>query len=59
MEANVQRYVVVSKDSSNKTIIGGPYLWDGQASWQPPADGTLLLESDALQQGYVFPEPAG
>ena len=53
----VKRYVVVSKDPASKTIIGGPYLWDGEAQWQPPEEGTLMPESDALASGYNFPIP--
>lgn len=47
------RYVVV--DTDNKTIIGGPYLWDGVSQWTPPEEGTLLLEADATAQGYDYP----
>lgn len=48
------RYVVVV-DSPSKLIVGGPYLWDGVAEWTPPEQGTLLLESDAAEQGYQWP----
>lgn len=48
-----QRYVVV--DVPSKTIVGGPYLWDGVTPWTPPVAGTLMLESDALAAGYAYP----
>jgi hypothetical protein len=49
------RYVVV--DTDTETIVGGPYLWDGLAEWTPPVAGTLLLESEALADGYTWPPP--
>lgn len=63
---SVGRYVVV--DQPSKTIIGGPWGWDGVQPWIPPApdgntqdatvlqaQGVLLLEADALAAGYVYP----
>jgi hypothetical protein len=50
-----QRYVVV--DEADKTIVGGPYKWDGVATWTPPEAGTLILEADALAAGYTYPAP--
>lgn len=47
------RYVVV--DEQTHTIVGGTYLWDGQAEWTPPVAGTLLPELDAQEQGYAWP----
>ncbi len=50
----MDRYVVVDPDS--KTIVGGPYLWDGKAKWEAPETGDLVLESDASKRGYRWPE---
>lgn len=57
----VDRYDVV--DPATKTIVGGPYQWDGVTEWTPPqieaspdAGYLVILESDAVAQGYV---PAG
>lgn len=56
----IQRYVIVSEDTSNKVIIDGPCLWDGDlATWQPPVGTDALLEADALAQGYTWPPPEG
>lgn len=52
-----QRWVVVPDDPDNKTIVGGAYLWDGQAEWAPPEQGRLMLESEALTAGYSYPPP--
>jgi hypothetical protein len=55
--AEAERYVVV--DTTAMTIIGGPYKWDGVTAWIPPEDGTLMLETDAIEQGYHYPpDPA-
>jgi hypothetical protein len=48
------RYVVV--DQQSRTIIGGPYKWDGVQEWTPSESGTLMLEADALSAGYTYPE---
>lgn len=48
------RYVVVV-NTPTKQIIGGPYRWDGVTPWTPPEQGTLMLEADALAQGYKYP----
>lgn len=55
----VERWVVVSDDLSNKTILGGAYLWDGESVWTPPVSGALLPEADALAAGYSYPPPEG
>ena len=52
---DVQRYLVV--DEASRTIVGGPYLWDGEAQWTPPDEGTLMLESEAMAAGYGWPAP--
>ena len=49
-----QRYVVVNEQTM--LIVGGPYKWDGVAPWTPPEQGTLMLESEALANGYSYPE---
>lgn len=56
----VNRYDVV--DPATRIIVGGPYKWDGVTQWTPPEIQTnpdagylLLLESDALAQGYTYP----
>lgn len=51
------RYVVVPESAANKTIIGGPYEWDGEGDWSPPEIGQLIPETEALAGGYV-PAPA-
>lgn len=53
MPPRPKRYVVV--DEETKTIVGGPYLWDGITEWTPPDEGTLMLEADALADGYTYP----
>jgi hypothetical protein len=50
-----QRWVMV--DPTTKRIVGGPYLWDGHTEWEPPEQGQLMLEAEALEAGYTFPEP--
>ena len=55
----VSRWVVVPEDANNKTIVGGPYLWDDQITWTPPVSGVLMLESDALASKYTYPPPEG
>jgi hypothetical protein len=57
-----QRYVVV--DPLAMLVVGGAYLWDGEAEWTPPEIETnptagflLILESDALDSGYSYPPP--
>lgn len=52
----VTSYVVVPDDENDKTIVGGPYLWDGGTEWTPPDPGVLLRESDALAKGYRYRE---
>lgn len=54
------KYVV--GDPNTMIIVGGPYRWDGVTEWTPPeiqdnpdADYKILLESDALAQGYTYP----
>lgn len=54
----VSRYVLVSTDSSDKVIKGGPVLWDGSAAWSWPAGQTPITEADAAAQGYSFPPPS-
>jgi hypothetical protein len=49
----VARWVVV--DSDTRTIVGGPYLWDGTTEWTPPEQGRLILEADAFDAGYTYP----
>jgi hypothetical protein len=55
--ADPQRYVVV--DTDRNLIVGGPYLWDGDAAWQAPEPGELMLERDAADQGHSWPQPSG
>lgn len=50
---SVRRYVVV--DMLSKTILGGPWLWDGVVDWTPPMAGTLMLATDAAAGGYTVP----
>lgn len=64
----VGRWVVVSSDTADKLIKGGPYLWDPPTAWQPPEGGgawatamvtagTLLEEAPARADGYTYPPP--
>jgi hypothetical protein len=53
----ISRWVVVN--TATYMIVGGPYKWDGVAPWTPPEAGTLMLEADALEQGYEYPPPPG
>src|SRR5262249_1398306 len=53
----VGRYVLVSTDTSNKTIIQGPISWDGVTPFDLPDGQTIVLESDALAAGYTYPAP--
>lgn len=52
--AEVQNYVVV--DTKQKLIVGGPYRWDGTAEWQPPEEGDLMLESEAVKKKFGYPD---
>ncbi len=49
------RWVIVPDDPDNTTIVGGPYLWDGNTDWQPSQHGRLVREADALGDGYTYP----
>lgn len=50
-------YVVV--DAEQRTIIGGPYLQDWVADWTPPEPGAVMLEADAVAEGFTVPsDPA-
>lgn len=51
--AGIDRWVVV--DSETPTIVGGPYLWDGESDWEPPQQGHLMTEADAFTGGYQYP----
>lgn len=58
--AEAGRWVVVNPET--ETIVGGPYLWDGEAEWaapeitgSPDAGYQLVLEADALERGYGYP----
>lgn len=53
----IQSYVIVSTDSANLTILGGPLAWDGVSTYIPPASTTLMLTSAATAAGYTFPPP--
>jgi hypothetical protein len=65
---SVGRYVAV--DQATRTILGGPWGWDGVQPWVPPeprgntadasemvAAGTLMVEADAQARGYAYPPP--
>lgn len=49
------RFAVVREDPEDRTIVGGPYLWDGATEWQPAEQGRLIREADALGEGYTYP----
>jgi hypothetical protein len=53
----VDRWVVIDPDHANKTILDGPFKWDGVAQWTPPTAGELMLEADALAGGWQYPQP--
>lgn len=53
--ADSTRYVVVREAPEDRTIIGGPYLWDGHTDWTPPDDGDLMREAEALEAGFRYP----
>ncbi len=60
--SEVGRWMVV--DPATKTLLGGPYLWDGKTRWTPPeveqspdAGYQLMTEADAQAQGYHWPPP--
>lgn len=48
-----ERYVVVN--ATDRVIVGGPYLWDGQSDWSPPEQGELMTQAEALAKGYSYP----
>lgn len=49
---DVGRWVVTDPD--DKLILDGPYLWDGVTPWTPPTAGVLMLEADALADGFTY-----
>ncbi|MET8585724.1 hypothetical protein ABZX39_33375 [Streptomyces collinus] len=54
----VQTYVAVNADDpDDKQIKLGPLLWDGETEYNPGDHLRLLLETDALEQGYAYPPP--
>jgi len=54
----VESYVAVNgTDPTDKVIKIGPLLWDGETEYNPGDQYRLLLEVDALAQGYVYPPP--
>lgn len=55
MPPRPKRYVVVNE--TTHFIIGGPYLWNGEGEWRPEEAGTLMLESEADDQGYTWEPP--
>lgn len=52
------RYVGISTDITNKIIQGGPWVWDSFNPAFLPSGQNPLLESDALSQGYTYPQPS-
>ncbi|MFC4609727.1 hypothetical protein ACFO9E_18180 [Streptomyces maoxianensis] len=54
------RYVGVnSNDPEDKVIKLGPLNWDGVTPYNPGDGLLLLLEAEALEQGYTWPSPEG
>ncbi|MFE0329086.1 hypothetical protein ACFW08_20335 [Streptomyces sp. NPDC058960] len=52
------RYVAVSATDPDDMVIKlGPLEWDGQTEYNPGDGLRLLLEADALAQGYTYPPP--
>ncbi|MGW5989534.1 hypothetical protein ACWFRT_13545 [Streptomyces anulatus] len=53
-------YVAVNADDPTDMVIKlGPLLWDGETAYDPGPQYRLVLEADALAQGYVYPPPEG
>jgi len=50
-------YVVVSVDTADLTIKGGPVTWDGTSPYTPPAGTQLLTLAAAQAGGYTWPSP--
>jgi hypothetical protein len=48
----VAQYVVV--DVPNHLIVGGPYMWDGVATWSPPEGGTVMTLAAARAGGHAW-----
>lgn len=49
------RWFVV--DVQARTVLGGPYMWDGQSAWTPPVDGSLITGDECAAGGYTTPAP--
>lgn len=54
----VNRYVTVPTDTTDRAIKHGPLLWDGTTALTAPQGTKLILEADALAQGYTYPPVA-
>lgn len=48
------RYVIVPADDTDKRIIAGPLLWDGDTEYDPGDGRKLMLEADALAADYAW-----
>ncbi|WP_097964939.1 hypothetical protein [Streptomyces sp. or20] len=58
--AETKVYVAVNADDPTDMVIKlGPLLWDGETEYNPGPQYRLVLEVDALAQGYVYPPPEG
>jgi hypothetical protein len=51
------RFVLVSTDDANKTLIGGPFMVDPAAMPAAPAESRWITEAAARTGGYVEPSP--
>lgn len=56
--AAVERYVIVSKDVANKTIVDGPFAWNGKSELAIGDSMAMAMRlSTALVNGYTFLRP--
>lgn len=53
----VDRYVVVSEDTTDLVIKNGPFKWDPANAYDPGPGLVMRLESEALDAGYGWPPP--
>lgn len=51
--AEINSYYLVSTDTNDLVVYGGPLRWDGETTYAPPAGRKLILVSEAIS--YSFP----
>jgi hypothetical protein len=52
---SADRYVIVSTDANDMSIIDGPILWDPDNAFDPGEGLHLIGETEALAAGYSRP----